>query len=271
VHVVDLDSGAEQTYRRRYLNVDRARFDSWLLGLACGGAEFRPRTRLVAAEVESDGVTAALARGDRVERVRARTLIGADGARSKVRRRAFPERPGPPAALAIQVRLHGGASLRRHEVLFATRLTSFYAWAIPKGDSVLVGSAFERLDGVWGRFDAIRRLMRDRPGLRGKTVERRTRLISRPRTREDLFAGDARILLAGEASGLISPSSGEGLSFALESGAAAGQALRSPGPASTYARSFRPLARRVARKLAKARVIFSPRLRRVAMLLPWCP
>ena len=28
VHVVDLDSGAEQTYPRRYLNVDRARFDS---------------------------------------------------------------------------------------------------------------------------------------------------------------------------------------------------------------------------------------------------
>jgi len=34
VRVFDLDSGLQQTYRRRYWNLDRARFDAWLLDQA---------------------------------------------------------------------------------------------------------------------------------------------------------------------------------------------------------------------------------------------
>ena len=78
-------------------------------------------------------------------------------------------------------------------------------------------------------------------------------------------------LLAGEAAGLVSPSSGEGLSFALSSGAAAGSAAASANPQAAYARAFGRQAARVARKFIKARVIFSPRLRRLALRLPWCP
>jgi flavin-dependent dehydrogenase len=79
------------------------------------------------------------------------------------------------------------------------------------------------------------------------------------------------VLLAGEAAGLVSPSSGEGISFALESGAAAGEAVGGNQPARNYERVFRRLARRIRRKFLKARVIFSPRCRRVVLRLPWCP
>jgi flavin-dependent dehydrogenase len=79
------------------------------------------------------------------------------------------------------------------------------------------------------------------------------------------------VLLAGEAAGLVSPSSGEGLSFALDSGAAAGRALASDSPTAAYAPTFRHLAGRVGRKLLKARLIFSPGWRRLALRLPWYP
>ncbi len=83
-------------------------------------------------------------------------------------------------------------------------------------------------------------------------------------------------MLAGEAAGLVSPSSGEGISFALESGAAAGRAAGynrdGPGaPATAYRKAFIPLARKVMVKTVKARIIRSPAAREWALRLPWCP
>jgi flavin-dependent dehydrogenase len=70
---------------------------------------------------------------------------------------------------------------------------------------------------------------------------------------------------------LVSPSSGEGISFALRSGAAAGAAFGSADPARAYRGEFGRLARRVAAKLLKAKVIFTPRLRRLALRIPYYP
>ena len=272
VHVHDLDSGHEQVYRRDYVNLDRARFDAWLLDVAAKRAEFRPHTRLVGLEVRADGVAARIAsRGNEEEAVRVRVLIGADGAASRVRRTAFPHVPLAETMLAIQVRLAAAEPPPVHEVLFASGLTDFYAWAIPKPGSVLVGSAFGRPRGARERFEKILAWYRDTFSLDGEVLVRSARRLTRPRAKGDLFGGSGPVLLAGEAAGLVSPSSGEGLSFAIASGAAAGRAAREASPEVAYGGPFRRLARRVARKFIKARVIFSPAWRRWALSLPWCP
>jgi len=272
VHVTDLDSGREQTYRRHYVNLDRARFDAWLLDLARPHAEFRPAARFCGLERAGDNLEIRLASASREETVRTRRVIAADGAGSAVRRAAFPERPGPAMMVAIQVRLTAEDPPPAHEVLFSSRLTDFYAWAIPKPGAVLVGAAFGRPRGAREQFEKILGWYRNRLGLHGKVLGRSARRLSRPSARQELFAGAGSILLAGEAAGLVSPSSGEGLSFALSSGAAAGRAVgAAASPGADYDRRFRRLARRVARKFIKARVIFSPRLRRLALRLPWCP
>lgn len=273
VHVRDVESRAEQTYSRNYVNVDRARFDAWLVDVASRRAEIRPRTRLINLSLADDPqcVSALVSSGGREERIRARAVIGADGAGSRVRKLAFPKRPGPHLAIAIQACVAGPMRSAAHEVVFAARLTDFYAWAIPKGSSVLIGSAFGNTRGARGRFEMVLAVMRRSLGLTGPELARSARLLSRPSRARDLFAGEGRVLLAGEAAGLVSPSSGEGLSFALLSGAFAGKSLEEDSPARGYARRFAPLARAIRRKFVKARVILSPRLRRVAMLLPWCP
>lgn len=281
VHVHDLDSGREQTYRRNYINLDRAKFDAWLLALATRRAEFRPHTRLAGLRLETAGEECEFAEvrlscAGSEETIRAAVVIAADGARSAVRYGSFSplreEAPEPLRMLAIQVRLAAADPPPVHEVLFAGRLTDFYAWAIPKPGAVLVGAAFGRPRGAREQFEKILGWYRNRLGLHGKVLERSARRLSRPSARQELFAGAGSILLAGEAAGLVSPSSGEGLSFALSSGAAAGRAVgAAASPGADYDRRFRRLARRVARKFIKARVIFSPRLRRLALRLPWCP
>lgn len=271
VHVRDLDSGREQHYARDYVNVDRARLDAWLAGLAGARAEFRPHARLVDLARTGEGIEARLVRQGRIETVRSRVVIGADGALSAVRRAAFPSRPPCPAMLAIQARLEAASPPEAHEVVFSGHLTDFYAWAIPKPGGVLVGAAFSDLARARDRFEAILDAMRRAVGLEGAEIERSARRLTRPGRREHLLAGDARMLLAGEAAGLVSPSSGEGLSFALESGAAAGAAAGTDAPGRAYRPAFARQARRVVRKFLKARVIFSPQWRRLALRLSWCP
>ena len=65
--------------------------------------------------------------------------------------------------------------------------------------------------------------------------------------------GRGRILLAGEAGGFMSPTSGEGISYALNTGRLAGEAVASSGPVdalSAFTTSSGPVASNIARKLA---------------------
>ncbi len=271
VHACDLDSGREQFYRRNYANIDRALFDEWLISLAAERAEVMPGCSFKDMVIERDGVNMVLDSGDSSLQLRARVVIGADGALSAVRRAAVPTRIGPEAMLAIQDTIDGSMESAAHEVLFSSRLTSYYGWAIPKGDSVLVGCAFGRHEGARDRFDEVVAEMRSLLGLTGPVTDRSSRLLSRPRKKDEIHPGRGRVLLAGEAAGLVSPSSGEGLSFAFESGYAAGRAVGHADPAASYRGAFGPLRRKVARKLVKARVIFSPFWRGLALMSPWCP
>lgn len=267
VRVHDMDSRRWQSYRREYINVDRRRFDSWLLGLAAERVEVRHQTRFVG--IGDGGLL--LRSGDQTMTVGAKTVIGADGANSGVRRQYFPARPGPPLMLALQARFADRAVLPAHVVLFASALTDFYAWAIPKGSYVLVGSAFHDKHGARERFERVLDWYRDELGLEAEPEGRSGRYLSQPLARSHLLAGAGNVLLAGEAAGLVSPSSGEGISFALLSGAAAGRATSAPEPVWTYAKTFAVLSRRIMVKTVKARVIYAPAARTWALRLPWCP
>jgi flavin-dependent dehydrogenase len=273
VHVHDSDSGRDQIYHRDYINVSRTRFDSWLLNLAGDRVEISSQTRFVGTG-DSPGVVL-LARGVETRTVRTTLLIGADGANSTVRRHCFPDHPGPATMVSLQATLANPEASRTspqtHEVLFSSALTDFYAWAIPKDETVLIGCAFERTQEVKRRFEQILAWYRERLGLGDEVLRHSARRLSRPRARAEMFPGRGDVLLVGEAAGLVSPSSGEGISFALLSGAAAGRAAAAIASDRVYRQSFDQLARRVMAKTLKAKIIYSPRPRSWALRLPWYP
>ena len=178
--------------------------------------------------------------------VRARYVIGADGANTRVGRAAVPgsERMKRVHAYHEIVAAPGSGPDRgpdasatttdaaRCDVVYDGALSpDFYSWVFPHGDVVSVGtgSAVKGF-GLRGSVTELRR----RTGLDAATTIRTegAPIPIKPLRRWD----DARhVLLAGDAAGVVAPSSGEGIYYAMACGRIAAttvtEALAGAGPA----------------------------------------
>lgn len=210
--------------------VDRDVFDEWLRARAAQhGAERRTGTY---ESIERDGQPGAIvcystARGGALQRVRARLVIGADGARSAVARDSIPGAGRNPCVFAYHEVVRAPASTpegfdgARCDVLYQGRLSpDFYGWVFPHGEtaSIGVGSAHKGFS-LRGAVD----LLRGDLGLQDcETLRREGAPIPlKPLKRWD---NGRDVLVAGDAAGVVAPASGEGIYYAMTCGRFAAQA-----------------------------------------------
>jgi len=90
-------------------------------------------------------------------------------------------------------------------------------------------------------------------------------VVYRPRHLHHLCLGAQDVFLVGEAAGFISPSSMEGISFALRSAEALAQALKTADPQAAYRKATRDLMLKVLGKSLKCPFMYVPWLRRRVM------
>lgn len=216
----------------RFLNVDRALFDEWLLSLLPDTVEVLPSTRLVdveqspvAVEVQVRGLTASGSRANRV--LRARYLIAADGPRATVRERLGIRPFDRYITVQEYVRIERGALDPCFDALCCKQFSRDYGigYLMPKGDVAIVGSVFyPGSTDCERKHEDVLKILRERYPL-GESVSREKWFAAHLRRPADLVAGRGRILLAGEGGGFLSCTSGEGISFALNSGIMAGTSV----------------------------------------------
>ncbi|MEV4514932.1 geranylgeranyl reductase family protein [Dactylosporangium sp. NPDC049525] len=177
--------------------------------------------------------------------VSAGAVIGADGAYSVVRK-ALGQPPNGPGHLALAIRGYapvpaGSAEgVAEQRIVTASREWPAYAWVFPIGDGtanigygeVLRGRSISRAH----LLDRLAALLPDvdvaaATGLRAHHLPLSTRRPAPAR---------GRLLLAGDALSLINPFTGEGIFYAVLSGALAGAAAAAPGdaPGRRYAAAF---------------------------------
>jgi flavin-dependent dehydrogenase len=158
------------------------------------------------------------------EEISAAVVVGADGAHSAVRR-ALGRPPGP-AALALRGYAPVAPGRRGAQVIeFGIRHQPSYAWSFDRGDghaNVGYGEVLREDRPAPTRAQLFERLEALLPGAAegGRDWVGHHLPLSTARWRPP--AG--RVLLAGDAAGLVNPLTGEGIYYAVATGIAAGRA-----------------------------------------------
>ncbi|GIH05110.1 hypothetical protein Rhe02_31770 [Rhizocola hellebori] len=163
--------------------------------------------------------------------IEAKVVIGADGASSVVRRHLGHE-PNPAGHLAIAIRGYAPHPQGRLEqqIIMSERNWPAYGWSFPIGDGRRNVGYGQMLRGApVSRAHLLDRLADLLPGvdLAATTGLRAHHL---PLSTRRPPAGRGRVLLAGDALSLINPFTGEGIFYAVVSGALAGAAAAQGGP-----------------------------------------
>lgn len=226
--------------------VDRDVFDEWLRARAAlAGAERRTGT-FERIDRDADGTAVVVyteARGGAERRVRARAIIGCDGAKSGVARQAI-KRATTKFVFAYHEVVkapveHYDFRPERCDVVYQGSISpDFYGWVFPHGEtaSIGVGSA----NKGFALRDSCARL-RAQSGLTGcETIRREGAPIPlKPLPRWD---NGRDVVVAGDAAGVVAPASGEGIYYAMTCGRFAAEAV------TEFLASGRPQALRAARK-----------------------
>jgi geranylgeranyl diphosphate/geranylgeranyl-bacteriochlorophyllide a reductase len=267
VRTIDIMQHLERYYQRSYLNIDRAKFDSWLLSLVPSGVDVLRGSFFHALEQDLDGITLHLSRNAKPATVRTRVLVGADGAFSQVRKKAFPLHSSPKTYIALQESVKTEAPLPYFTAIFDPEITDFYSWIIPKHGSLLIGSALQAGESARPTFELFKDKLKDWGFVFGKSIQKSGALILRPSSLSQICIGSGPIALVGEAAGWISPSSAEGMSYAFRSALALADALDSGlvDFQERYRRNIRSLKGNILLKNLKSPVMYNPLLRKLVM------
>ena len=181
--------------------------------------------------------------------IRARVVVGADGAHSVVRA-ALGVTPGR-RALAIRGYSPTQPQLRGRQVIrFGERRQPAYAWSFDRGDGLanvgygeLVGAAEPPTRAVL--LDQLDRLL---PGTVAAGSRWRGHHLPLSGWRWGPRQPDGAVLLAGDAGGLVNPLTGEGIYYAVATGSQAGRIaarVAASGDAATAGAAHRRCVRRL--------------------------
>ncbi len=220
--------------------VNRDQFDEWLRRRATSAGAVRRTGKFESLSRDADGVSVvhytvrerhALGEG-LPARVRARCIVGADGARSEVARQG-----GVPGAERTRYVFAYHEILRappkpersanydesRCDVYYQGRFSpDFYGWVFPHGDTLSVGTG--SADKGFSLRGSVQR-MREASGLAGAETLRRegAPIPMKPLPRWD---NGRDVVLAGDAAGVVAPASGEGIYYAMLGGQLAAEAAQ---------------------------------------------
>ncbi|NRA29194.1 MAG: geranylgeranyl diphosphate reductase [Parvularculaceae bacterium] len=216
--------------------VDREHFDEWLRVRAASAGAVRIKANFEKISRAADGTaiveyTEKHADGSRTPgKVLARTIIGADGARSKVGQQEIGDGEHLPCVFAYHEIISSPAANEnqkfegdRCDIYYQGQLSpDFYAWIFPHGEttSVGVGSA-QKGFSLRGAVAELR----GEADLDGQQTirEEGAPIPLKPRKKWD---NGKDVMLAGDAAGCVAPASGEGIYYAMLGGRVAAEAMQ---------------------------------------------
>ena len=208
--------------------VNRDEFDEWLRSraAACGAQRRTGTFERISRDADGTAIVEFKQRSgtdksvQHTASVRARVVIGADGARSEVARQSVPgaERTKYVFAYHEIIRTPAappeGYDGSRCDVYYRGSLSpDFYGWVFPHGATLSIGTG--SADKGFSLRGAVATLRADAGLTHARTLRREgAPLPMKPLRRWD---NGRDVVLAGDAAGVVAPASGEGIYYAMVS------------------------------------------------------
>jgi flavin-dependent dehydrogenase len=262
VKTIDVHTGLIRHYQRTYINLDRHKFDMWLLSL------IPDHVKKVNGSVRSlykneKGYTVELFDG-RV--FKTRYIVGADGANSFVRNTLYPNKK-MPSYIAIQQWFREQHQTPFYSCIFDKKTSDCCSWSISKDDVLIFGGAFAA-QGCREAFEKQKQRLKKYGFIFGEALKTEACLVLRPKSYFDICTGKEGAFLIGEAAGFISPSSLEGISFAIDSATLLSEvfAHKNKNKEKKYSQKTFWLRFKILRKIIKCPFMYHPMLRKLVML-----
>ncbi|MBE5752774.1 MAG: FAD-binding protein [Clostridiales bacterium] len=274
VNTIDCDSGLIRTYPREYVNMDRHKFDMWLLDKVGENVEKVVGT---ATEITKTGDTFQVKfRTDDGEEKYAESkfLVGADGANSCVRKFVMGK-DNWRRYMSIQQWFENANEKPFYACVMDSEITDCYSWALMKNGKFIFGGAYPEKTAKTAFEKQKIRLEKDYGFKFGEPIKTEACFVLRPKNAKSFCFGKDGVFLLGESAGLVSPSGLEGISSALFSGMYLADAFnKNQGgkyePKATvilksYVKSANKIKRRLLLKLLKCPPMYQPFLRKLVM------
>ena len=256
----DWNNNVEKPIKKGFFNTYRENLDKWLFNrLKTKKIEFCEKAKLIDFSYTKDKkhIVLMIESEGNIKNIVTKYLIGCDGATSMIRKKISTTQI--PYYLAIQEVIPQEKVSPKTYFIYDDEITDFYSWVIPKNKSIEIGSAVKP-ENSKETFELFKRKVKEKLGIEGNG-KMEAAIILRPDSFSEIVLGNENIILCGEAAGLISPSSAEGISYALVSGKKCAEAINSclekgkNEVLETYKHNIKQLLERLKKKFDKSEQI----------------
>jgi flavin-dependent dehydrogenase len=226
VRAIDINQNLECYYQRHYINVDREAFDRWIVSIIPNQVEIKTSATFLRFEELNDHFKITYRMNNKEYTESVKVVIAADGACSKLRRLICPKSINISTYISIQEWFSEPDISPFFSAIFDEEVTDFYSWTIPKNDLLILGTAIKVDDNAKEKMKRLKEKLKPF-GFNFNCCEKRHgAFILRPESTNQIYTGNGRIAMLGEAAGFISPSSAEGLSYGFNSAVCLAKALK---------------------------------------------
>lgn len=265
VKTIDLKNNIVNHYQRHYVNMDRHKFDSWLIENIPTNVDVRKNSTCTDIVQNHDGFKINFLSDGVKNTIKTKYVVGADGANSLVRKKLFPDFK-IHTYLSIQQWFKDSHSSPSYSCVFDPEITSSYAWGLTKNDNFIFGGAFNVKTGK-ADFEKLKRKLKNYGFNLDNPIKTEACLVLRPfGPRNHCYGGDGAFFI-GEAAGFISPSSLEGISYAVDSAYVLSECFNSTSsnPNKLYQSKTRKIRMKLFLKYLKHPFMYTSFLRKLVM------